>query len=203
MMFTQLFVRGIAVAALVLGPSAAHAQPAAAPRARMLPSERTGPAATAHSIPWSNDQVSDSVYRLARERLNRGQYKQAADLFLSVAQRVGAKPLAGDALYWRAYALYRDGGATSLTSALARSTGCRATFLGGVDRRRQRAAHARLRRAGLSRRCAVRRAVAESAAGRAASAASASASSVARARSESRPLPRARAVSTGAGLSAG
>ena len=196
MMFTQFFVRGIAVAALVLGPSAAHAQPAAAPRARMLPSERTGAAATAHSIPWSNDQVSDSVYRLARERLNRGQYKQAADLFLSVAQRVGAKPLAGDALYWRAYALYRDGGATSLTSALGSLDRLSRDFpsaasIGDANALRMRVCGELARRGDAQ--CAEQ--VAESAAGRAASAASASASSVARARSESRAAARARGQS--------
>ncbi|MEP7383065.1 MAG: HEAT repeat domain-containing protein [Gemmatimonadota bacterium] len=71
------------------------------------------------SIPWSNDQATDSVYRLARERMNRGQYKQAAELFMEVARRVGTKPLAGDALYWNAYSLYRDGGSSALTDALS------------------------------------------------------------------------------------
>ena len=71
------------------------------------------------AIPWSNDQATDSVYRLARERMNRGQYKQAAELFMEVARRVGNKPLAGDALYWNAYSLYRDGGSAALRDALA------------------------------------------------------------------------------------
>lgn len=71
------------------------------------------------TVPWSNDQATDSVYRLARERMNRGQYKQAADLFLEVVRRVGAKPLAGDALYWNAYSLYRDGASASLNDALS------------------------------------------------------------------------------------
>lgn len=71
------------------------------------------------AVPWSNDQATDSVYRLARERMNRGQYKQAAELFMEVARRVGAKPLAGDALYWNAYSLYRDGASASLSDALS------------------------------------------------------------------------------------
>lgn len=71
------------------------------------------------AVPWSNDQATDSVYRLARERMNRGQYKQAAELFLEVVRRVGAKPLAGDALYWNAYSLYRDGASASLSDALS------------------------------------------------------------------------------------
>ncbi len=71
------------------------------------------------AVPWSNDQATDSVYRLARERMNRGQYKQAAELFKEVARRVGDKPLAGDALYWNAYSLYRDGASASLSDALS------------------------------------------------------------------------------------
>lgn len=120
MMSNQLLFRGIAVAALALGPVAASAQVvASAPRSRALTSAAAALAAPARVIPWSNDQVNDSVYRLARERMNRGQYKQAAELFLDVARRLGNKPLAGDALYWSAYSLYRDGGSTSLTGALA------------------------------------------------------------------------------------
>lgn len=70
-------------------------------------------------VPWTQDPATDSLYRLARERMNRGQYKPAADLFLQVARRAGKQPLAGDALYWNAYSLYRDGGTSALVSALA------------------------------------------------------------------------------------
>ncbi|MCC6928966.1 MAG: HEAT repeat domain-containing protein [Gemmatimonadaceae bacterium] len=69
--------------------------------------------------PWSNDQVSDSLYRQARERMNRGDYRKAADLFMEVAKRAGKAPLAGDALYWNAYSLYRDGASGSLNEALS------------------------------------------------------------------------------------
>lgn len=71
------------------------------------------------ATPWSNDQVADSLYRQARERMNRGEYKRAAELFMEVARRAGKQPLAGDALYWNAYSLYRDGGTAALTDALA------------------------------------------------------------------------------------
>lgn len=76
-------------------------------------------ASTAPRAPWSNDQVADSLYRQARERMNRGDYKRAAELFLEVTRRAGKAPLAGDALYWNAYSLYRDGGTPALAEALA------------------------------------------------------------------------------------
>jgi len=69
-------------------------------------------------VPWSQDPVTDSMYRVARERMNRGQHRQAAELFLQVARRAGKQPLAGDALYWNAYSLYRDGGTSALADAL-------------------------------------------------------------------------------------
>lgn len=69
--------------------------------------------------PWSDDQVADSLYRQARERMNRGDYKRAAELFMEVTRRAGKAPLAGDALYWNAYSLYRDGGTPALAEALS------------------------------------------------------------------------------------
>ena len=65
-----------------------------------------------------DDQSADSLYRLARERMNRGDYKRAAEMFMQVAQRSAKSPLAGDALYWNAYALYRSGGSSELGHAL-------------------------------------------------------------------------------------
>ncbi|MCC6771752.1 MAG: HEAT repeat domain-containing protein [Gemmatimonadaceae bacterium] len=193
MMSTQRISRGIAVAAMVLGPIAAQAQAAAAaPRARALLHERTSSASAVRSIPWSNDQVTDSVYRLARERMNRGQYQQAAELFLEVVQRVGAKPLAGDALYWSAYSLYRDGGATSLTGALASLDRLSRDFpsaasIGDANALRMRVCGELARRGDAQ--CAEQ--VAQSAGGRAASV-----SAAARARSESRAATRARTRAT-------
>jgi len=65
------------------------------------------------------NQVSDSLYRQARERMNRGDYKRAAELFMDVARRAGKAALAGDALYWSAFSLYRDGSTSSLNDALS------------------------------------------------------------------------------------
>ncbi|MBK8060331.1 MAG: HEAT repeat domain-containing protein [Gemmatimonadetes bacterium] len=70
-------------------------------------------------VAWTGDQVVDSLFRQARERMNRGEYRRAADLFMEVARRAGKAPLAGDALYWQAYSLYRDGASPALHDALA------------------------------------------------------------------------------------
>lgn len=68
------------------------------------------------------DQTADSLYRLARERMNRGDYRRAAAMFIEVAKRSPRSALAGDALYWNAYALYRSGGSSELSGALASLT---------------------------------------------------------------------------------
>lgn len=86
--------------------------------------ERLGELASLRSLAyagtpeWTGDQVADSLYRQARERMNRGDYKRAAELFKEVARRAGKAPLAGDALYWNAYSLFRDGGSSALNDAL-------------------------------------------------------------------------------------
>src|SRR5512143_307684 len=70
--------------------------------------------------PWLQDDPADSLYRVAREALNQGQYKRAAELFASLVHRYPKSGYAGDALYWQAFALYRAGGADNLKTALAR-----------------------------------------------------------------------------------
>jgi TolA-binding protein len=61
---------------------------------------------------------ADSVYRAAREALNRRDYGQAAQLFASLPQRFPRSGYAPDAYYWRAFALYRLGGEPRLREAL-------------------------------------------------------------------------------------
>ncbi len=68
------------------------------------------------------DQGTDSLYRQAREAMNRGDFKRAANLFSQVSRRSGKSPIAGDALYWQAYALYRSGSSSELDSALTALT---------------------------------------------------------------------------------
>jgi HEAT repeat protein len=67
---------------------------------------------------WARSDPADSLYRLARETLNRGEYSRAARLFAEITQRFPNSVYAADARYYRAFALYRLGGGTELRDAL-------------------------------------------------------------------------------------
>jgi len=68
---------------------------------------------------WLSSDPADSIYRLARETLNRRDYRLAAELFAQIPARFPRSGHAGDALYWQAFALYRAGGERDLREALA------------------------------------------------------------------------------------
>lgn len=68
--------------------------------------------------PWLQADPADSLYRAARERLNRRDYRTAADLFARIPVRFPRSGYAGDALYWQAFALYRLGNNQDLRAAL-------------------------------------------------------------------------------------
>lgn len=68
---------------------------------------------------WAPQDAADSLYRAARELLNRGEYGRAAQAFRDIPQRYPNSAYAADALYWRAWALYRIGGTNELREALA------------------------------------------------------------------------------------
>jgi HEAT repeat protein len=61
---------------------------------------------------------ADSLYRLARAALNDGDFRRAATLFGTVADRYPDSEFAPDALYYRAYALYRSGTSRELELAV-------------------------------------------------------------------------------------
>jgi len=66
---------------------------------------------------WAPGDPADSLYRPAREALNKGDYKKAAQLFHQIRTQYPKSAYAGDACYWEAFALYRTGGMTDLRSA--------------------------------------------------------------------------------------
>jgi len=68
---------------------------------------------------WAQSDPADSLYRLAREALNRGEYRRAAQLFSDISQKFPSSAYASDARYWRAFALYRLGGTNDLRQALS------------------------------------------------------------------------------------
>ena len=68
--------------------------------------------------PWAAGDPADSLYRLARESLNSGEYRRAAQLFATITEKYPKSQYANDAKYWRAFALYRIGGVADLHEAL-------------------------------------------------------------------------------------
>ena len=67
---------------------------------------------------WNQSDPADSLYRLAREALNRGEYRRAAELFGDITQKFPNSAYAADARYWKAFALYRIGSSNDLRAAL-------------------------------------------------------------------------------------
>src|SRR5947199_5116834 len=67
--------------------------------------------------PWAKADPADSLYRLAREAMARGDYKRAAELFHRIPERYPQSAYAGQAIYYEAYALYRSGDDDDLSAA--------------------------------------------------------------------------------------
>jgi HEAT repeat protein len=68
--------------------------------------------------PWAQSDAADSLYKNARELLNRGDWRRAALALKDIPQKYPNSAYAGEALYWQAWALYRIGGQADLTEAL-------------------------------------------------------------------------------------
>jgi HEAT repeat protein len=67
---------------------------------------------------WAQSDPADSLYRLAREALNRGEYRRAASLFGDISKKFPNSVYGSDARYWQAFALYRLGSPADLHDAL-------------------------------------------------------------------------------------
>ena len=67
--------------------------------------------------PWAKADPADSLYRLAREAMSRGDWKRAAEIFHRIPERYPDSAYAGQAMYYEAYSLYRSGGDDDLSSA--------------------------------------------------------------------------------------
>jgi len=68
--------------------------------------------------PGRQDNAADSLYRRARETLNRGEYRQASELFRTFTQRFPNSRYVPAAMYWQAFSLHRAGTETDLRQAL-------------------------------------------------------------------------------------
>lgn len=67
---------------------------------------------------WASADPADSLYRIARETLNRGEYRRASQLFDQITRKYPNSVYAADSRYWKAFALYRIGSAPDLREAL-------------------------------------------------------------------------------------
>jgi HEAT repeat protein len=64
------------------------------------------------------DDPADSLYKVAREALNRGEYRRAATLFRDVERKYPQSQYVADAMYYQAFALSRLGNERDLRTAL-------------------------------------------------------------------------------------
>ena len=109
---------GLALAAIAsLGGSGVHALRSDLGRVppRETPADSVLPVLPA---PWLQGDAADSVYRRAREMLNRRDYRTAASLFGQIPERFPRSGYAPDAFYWQAFALYRIGGDRELRQGI-------------------------------------------------------------------------------------
>lgn len=60
----------------------------------------------------------EDLYSSGHDALDRGRYQEATEIFERVADQASGSDLAGDALYWQAFALQRLGGNENLRQAL-------------------------------------------------------------------------------------
>ena len=63
-------------------------------------------------------EPEDSVYRLAREILNRGDYGRAAQMFKEIAQKYPKSVYSSDLPYYEAWSRYRIGTTEELRAAV-------------------------------------------------------------------------------------
>ena len=80
--------------------------------------DAAGPAEPRPPAAWLQGDPADSLYRAAREALDRRDFRRAAELFSQVPSRFPRSGYAADAYYWRAFSLYRLGGSAQLRAAL-------------------------------------------------------------------------------------
>ena len=69
------------------------------------------------AAPWAPHDPADSLYRVAREALNRGDYRRAAQLFNDLTQRFPNSAYAYVSTYYEAFSRYRIGTTEELRAA--------------------------------------------------------------------------------------
>ena len=94
---------------------------------------------------WSRQDPADSIYRTARDAMNRGEHVRAARLFRTIWERHPRSTYAPDAPYWEAFNLYRVEESDELRRAME-----------ALDIQRQRYARAPTRESGDAEALAAR-----------------------------------------------
>lgn len=67
---------------------------------------------------WAQADPADSLYRAARRAMDTKDYEAAARLFESIVAKYPRSTYAADALYWKGFALYRNGSLDDAVDAL-------------------------------------------------------------------------------------
>lgn len=67
--------------------------------------------------PWAQGDPADSLYRLAREVLSRGDWGRAARMFADLQKNYPRSAYQGESQYWEAYARYKIGTTDELRAA--------------------------------------------------------------------------------------
>ena len=67
--------------------------------------------------PWAQGDPADSLYRLARDVLSRGDWGRAARMFNDIQKNYPKSAYQGESQYWEAYARYKIGTTDELRSA--------------------------------------------------------------------------------------
>lgn len=67
---------------------------------------------------WASEDPADSLYRIARETLIRGEYRRAAQMFSDIVKRFPRSEYVVSCTYWEAFARYRSGSTEDLRQAL-------------------------------------------------------------------------------------
>lgn len=105
-------------APMPLGGVWSNLQGLAAPRAWPSWSVEAEPRGELTRMRPDQGTQEDSLYRAAREALNRGEYSRASTMFRALEQKYPRSRVTPAVLYWQAFALYRAGSTDELKRAL-------------------------------------------------------------------------------------
>ena len=96
------------VLTFVLGLQQAVVVPQVAPALSQAPDALDAVDPWNEAVPQNEQDPTDSLWQAARQALNRADYQRAANLYGDLARRYPNTTRAGDALYWAAFALYKN-----------------------------------------------------------------------------------------------